>query len=80
MHTYVIMPITSSIGDIVSSSIVNLVSSLPRTVNGSHICVPFKLDDPIPPNANYVILDYDAWSALQVTAEWLHPTEEGVTP
>lgn len=67
---YVIMPITAPIGDIVSSSIVNLVSGLPCTLNGSHICVPFLAQDVVPDNEKYVILDYDGWTALQVTPEW----------
>lgn len=67
---YVIMPLTAPVADIMQSSVVNAVAHLPKTLDGTTICVPFD-DTDNTADFTYPVLSYDEWSALQVTSAWV---------
>lgn len=75
MTKYVIMPITAPIADVMCSSIVNSVTTLPKSLDGTLVCVPFE-DTDNTDSFTYSVLSYTEWGDLQVTPEW----NDQVTP
>lgn len=67
---YIILPISTPISVITLSTVVNSVSSLPKSVDETLICAPYN-DEDIPVDFPYTILTFDEWALLQVTPEWV---------